>query len=99
MKGADTIKMTLNIGGEIIKLDVKFDDQNDVRDSERAVKQYIDKLKKTWPDISQKKSLAMAAYQFANWCHQLQKIQNEAMDIVKAKSSQIDNRFEETSAD
>ena len=27
MKGSDTVEMTINIGGELIKLEVKFDEQ------------------------------------------------------------------------
>lgn len=90
MKGSDKIEMTINIGGELLKLDVKFDEQNGVRDAEREVKLYIDKLKKTWQDITDKEVLAMAAYQFANWYLQLLKIQNEVIEITSLKSMQIE---------
>lgn len=90
MKGSDKIEMSINIGGELIKLDVGFDDQNNVRDAEREVRRYLDRLKSLWPGESDKKIFAMAAYQFANWYHQLLKIQEEANDIINSKSNQIE---------
>ena len=91
MKGSDIVKMTINIGGELIKLDVDFDDQLDVRDTERDIKQYIDHLKKAWPDNSDRKILAMALYQYARWCRQLKDIQENALVITTQKASQIDD--------
>lgn len=91
MKGAyDNIKMTLNIAGELIQLDVPFDDQYKVREAERDVKLYCDKLKKSWPSVSDKNILAMAAYQFARWYRQLLDVQQEVNDIARKKSNEID---------
>lgn len=89
MKGSDDIKMNINIGGEIVKLNVKFDDQNDVRDTERAVRNYLDKLKKSWPDNSERNLLAMALFQFAGSYHKLLKIQQEAIDLTTQKCDEI----------
>lgn len=94
MKGSDKVAMTLNIGGELIKLDVKFDDQNIVRDAEREVKLYMEKLRKAWPDNSDKNILAMAAFQFANWYLRLLKIQEEAIDITRLKCSKIEEELD-----
>ena len=91
MKGSDFVEITINVCGEPIKLNVKFDDQLDVRDAEREVKQYIEKKRKSWHDASDHQLLAMAAFQFALWYQQLQKIQAEALEIVKQKCRQIDN--------
>lgn len=93
MKGSDKVAMTLNIGGELIKLDVKFDDQNIVRDAEREVKIYLERLRKAWPDYSDKNLLAMAAYQFANWYLQLLKIQEDAIEQTRRKCSMIDKKL------
>ncbi|MCH5229822.1 MAG: cell division protein ZapA [Muribaculaceae bacterium] len=90
MKGSDKIKMTVNIAGELIKLDVRFDDQNSVRDAEREVKLYIDSLKKKWPEISDRKLLAMALYQYAHWNLKLLEIQDQVLDITDNKCKQID---------
>lgn len=90
MKGSDKVAMTINIGGELINLDVKFDDQNSVRDAERDVKLYIEKMKKAWPDNSDRNIIAMAAFQFAQWYHQLMKTQADANDLVSNKINQID---------
>ena len=90
MKGSDIIKMTINIGGELIKLDVNFDDQNAVRDTEREIKRYIDHLKKAWPEHSDRNILAMALYQFARWANQLKEIQEDANQLAFNKIKEID---------
>lgn len=82
--------MTINIGGEIINLNVKFDDQISVREAEQEVKLYIDKLRKSKEEASDRELLAMAAYQFANWYLQLNKIQKDAIEIANMKTRQID---------
>lgn len=91
MKGSDKIVMTINIGGELIDLDTKFDEQNEVRDAEREVKLYIEKMRKQWHVSSDRKLLAMAAYQFAKWYHQLLKIQQEAIEMANLKCQEIKN--------
>ena len=90
MKGSDKVRMTINICGELIQLDVPIDDQYKVREAERAVKQYVDHLKKAWPDNSDRNILAMTAYQFAKSYHQLMTIQQEAIEITNARCNQID---------
>ena len=94
MKGSDLVEMTINIGGEPIKLNVKFDDQIAVRDAEREVKNYIDKMRKSRMEASDRELLAMAAFQFAKWYHQLIKIQESAIDFVNQKCQQIDNEMD-----
>lgn len=89
MKGSDVIGMTINISGESIKLQVEFDDQNSVRDAEREVKEYIDRMRKKWPNNSEKKILAMAAYQYAKWYKKLLNTQQEALDMLAAKKEQL----------
>lgn len=90
MKGSDNVGMTINIGGEPIKLEVRFDDQMEVREAEREVKLYIEKLRKTWSDASDRKLLAMAAFQFATWYQKLLKIQQAAIDMANLKTKQIE---------
>lgn len=92
MKGSDKLEMTVEIGGESIKLgDIDFNDQINVRDTERSIKVFINQLKKKWPDKSEKNLLAMTAYQYARWYHQLLQIHNEAIEITNAKIQQIEN--------
>ena len=92
MKGSDKVEMTLNIGGEIIKLlDVEFDDQDNVRNAERAVKQYIQRRRANTPDLTDRELLALAAYEFAKSYHHLLKIQEEAIELAHQKTAQIDN--------
>lgn len=91
MKGSDSVDITVNIGGELFKIKVNFNEQDLMRDAERDVKQYIDKLKKSWNDVSDRKILAMTAFHFANWYHKLLKIQEETYDLVRLKCQQLDN--------
>lgn len=90
MKGSDFVEMTINIGGELIKLNVNFDEQIGVRDAEQEVKNYIERLKKAWPQNSEKNILAMAAYQFARWYQMLLKLQQDALDITDNLNSLLD---------
>lgn len=90
MKGSDNVKMTINIGGELILLNVDFNDQNEVRDTEREIKSLVEHLKKSWPENSDRNILAMATYQFAKWCSQLKKEQLELLELTKLKCSEID---------
>lgn len=96
MKGSDSVKMTLNIGGEFIELDVDFDDQINVRNTERALKNHIDHLRKQWPDKSDRNILAMAAYQFANWFRRLKNELDEAQELAQAESARIINCLEDS---
>lgn len=90
MKSSDKIEMTINICGELITLHAEFDDQNNVRDAERAVKSYMERLKTKMPQNSDRNLLAFTAYQFAKSYHQLLKIQQETVDMAKTKAKQID---------
>ena len=95
MKGSDKVDMTINISGELIKINVPFDEQNDVRDTERDLKHYIEKLRNAWPDNSDKNILAMAAYQYAKWCRNLVKIQEETIELISDKCQSIDKILEQ----
>lgn len=81
MKGSDKVKMTINIGSESLVLTAGFNEQDTVREAESAVKLYYNKLKRDWPDSSERQILAMAAYQFSFWLKELQNIQKEAEKI------------------
>ena len=90
MKGSDKVNMTLNIAGEIIKLHVKFDEQDNVREAEREVRNYIDRMRKSWPEATDRELLALAAYQFAKWYQQLLSIQHEAIEMANNKCVLLD---------
>ena len=91
MKGSDNVGITINIVDELIKLNVDFDEQISVRDAEKAVNAYFDKLRKAWPNNSDKNILAMVAYQFARSYHQLLKQQDEALDNINMLSQRLQN--------
>lgn len=100
MKGSDKVEMTINIGGELIKLNVPFDDQINIRDAERLIKNHYDDLKKSWPDSSDKIILALVTFKLARWCQQLLKIHEEALGLVNLKKNQLEQALnDENSAE
>ena len=90
MKGSDLVEMSINIAGEIINLKVKFDDQLNVREVEREVNLYLDKMRKSNEEATNRELLAMTAYHFADWYLQLNKIQQDAIELTNQKCRQID---------
>lgn len=89
---SDKVGMTINIGGELLKLDVRFDDQMEVREAEHQIKNYIERLRESWAGASDRKLIAMAAFQFASWYNKLNKIQNDAIELIHLKSTQIEKQ-------
>ena len=83
MNGSDLVEMTLNIGGESFKLKAEFNRQDAVREAEFAVRQYFNKLRRNWPDSSDRKILAMTAWQFAFWRQEDLKLQNQAQELAQ----------------
>lgn len=90
MKGSDKLEMTINIAGEFIELQTDFAEQGDVREAEYAVKQYCTKLKRQWPDYSDRQIMAMALYHFARSYRDLLKIQEKALDLAYLDTNLID---------
>lgn len=71
MNDSDKVKMNINIAGEHIPLSVEFDRQNAVRNAEKAADSLFQTWRKKWPAKSDKELLAMVAYQFASYYHEL----------------------------
>lgn len=97
-KGDDNIELTLNICGELFKLNVPFDQQSDARLAERDVKLLCDSYSKKWPTKSERNILAMAAFQFARWYRQLLESQENALDMINSKCREIDNSLSQPQA-
>ncbi|MCH5233386.1 MAG: cell division protein ZapA [Muribaculaceae bacterium] len=91
MKGSDKIEMTINIGGEILTLETQFENQDLVREAEFSVRQYYNNTRRKWPDSSDRKILAMAAYQFSYWRQELIKNQKMAMELINKELGLIDD--------
>lgn len=91
MKGSDKVKMDIKIGGELLTLESDFENQNQVRDAELFAQQWFFKLKRSWPDSSDRKILAMTAYQLSVRCQELIKIQEKALDLLENYNSLIDS--------
>ena len=97
MKDSDKVKMTINIGGELIKLDVDFNLQDAVRNAENAVARFYSDCKKKWPSYNDQKILAMTAYQFSFWYQQLVDKQMEAVEIAEKCAGMIDMAIDSAS--
>ena len=65
MNDSEKIKMTLNIGGQPIKVSVDIDQQSAVRKAEKATSDLFSKWQQSWPSLSDQTVMAMVAYQFA----------------------------------
>lgn len=90
MKGSDLVKMTINIDGESITLNIPYDRQDSVREAETAVRQYTNKLRHNWPDCSERKILAMTAWQFAMWYKEGVRRDKQAIELAKLCADKID---------
>lgn len=82
MKNSDKVKMTLNIGGEHIPLTVPFDQQDAIRDAEKAVSQIYTHWRLKWPSRSEKEVMAMVAFQFASNYQELLTKQEDAAELA-----------------
>lgn len=71
MKKDDKVTMTIDIGGQQLLLSVPFNDQNLVRDVERAVASEWAFWKKRYPGMTDRELLAMTVYKFARYHHDL----------------------------
>lgn len=91
MKGSDKVEMTINIGGEILTLETDFNNQSQVRDAEHFARQWFNKLKRMWPDRSDRNILAMTAYQLSVRCQELAEIQEKALDFLEKCDSIMDS--------
>ena len=96
MNDSENVKMTINIGGEHIQLSVPFNRQDAVRDAEKASAQLFDNWRKKWPSRSDKEILAMVAYQFAYYYHEMLSRYEDASGIAEKcndKISEMISRF------
>lgn len=82
MTESDKVKMTINIGGEYLKLTVPFKSQNRVRDAEASVKKLYDNWRKKFPNSSSQELLAMMAYQFAYFYQELMEMHGNATESL-----------------
>lgn len=90
MTESDNVKMTINIGGELIQLSVPYSRQNSVRDAEKAVAQLFESWRVKWPARSDKEILAMIAYQFAAFYQELLQRHSAAEVVADQCLSAVD---------
>ncbi|MDE5886335.1 MAG: cell division protein ZapA [Muribaculaceae bacterium] len=90
MKPTDKVKMTINIGGEYMQIAVPFNNQDAVRDAEKAVAQLFNAWKLKWPKHSDTRILAMAAYQFAKLYQDLLALHEKAVDMASECNARME---------
>lgn len=83
------IKMKINIGGEPLQLNVPFERQDAVRDSETAVNRLYDEWRLKWRQRSDKEIMAMVAYQFASLYQDLLGRHDEAAELAAQCDKEI----------
>lgn len=91
MNDSDNVKMTINIGGEMIGLTVPFNRQDVVRDAEKAASQLYKNWCSKWPKRSDKEIMAMVAYQFAFYYQELLSRYNQAAEIARQCDDRLSN--------
>lgn len=82
MKVSDNVNMTINIGGERVRLDVPFSRQDNVRDAEKKANIIFNELRSRFPSRSVPNLLAMVVYSLALENTELENIGNEAFDLA-----------------
>lgn len=80
MSTPDPIKMTLNIGGQRISLNVPFSRQEFARDVEQSVDSLYTKWRRAFPQKTDREVLTMVAYQFASHYSELKELYGEAAE-------------------
>ena len=90
MTDADKIKMTINIGGELLQLTVPFKRQDTVRNAENAVRQLYENWRGEWPSRSQNELLAMVAFQFASLYQELIESHRQAFSLAEKCEQTLD---------
>ncbi len=90
MNRTDNVKMELKIAGERIFITVPFDDQNQVRETEKSVDAHFSLWRKDFPDKSDKELLAMMAYQYASFYLQLLKRVENAKELLRSLNEDAD---------
>lgn len=83
MKDSEKIKMEINIGGQLLELTVPFQDQVSVRRVEREMSRLFATWRKEFPQKTEKQLLAMMAYQYGSFYHQLTEKYRQAADLAE----------------
>lgn len=98
MKRREQIKMSLNIGGQPLTVNVPFDRQEFARDTEEEIDSLYRSWRREFPKKSDKELLAMVAYQYASFYRDLTerqrlaaKLAEECIDLIDAPSRPEDS--------
>lgn len=91
MNDTDKVTMTINIGSEHLQLSVAFNQQNVVRDAEKAAADLFKSWRSRWPSRSDNEILAMIAYQFAFYYKELAARFDQAAQLAADASQKLDD--------
>lgn len=85
----DYVKIEINIAGELIMLSVPFDKQESVRDCENAINKLYKEWRLQFPRKTASELLAMVAYQYASYYHEL----SDRFDALNNKIGDINSEL------
>ena len=98
MTESDDVKMTIQIGGEHLKLTVPYKRQTLVREAEKAVQRYYNDWQQKFPASHPNEILAMVTYQFAYFYQELIGRQSQAAQTAGICNSLIEEILAEARA-
>lgn len=86
----EKIKLDINIGGEHVLLTVPYEEQDNVRDTERAIGELFDRWRKKFPNRTDSQILAMVAYQYASFYGELLRREQRSVDMIQGCMQLLD---------
>ena len=86
----EKVKLDINIGGEHILLTVPYDEQESVRDTERAIGELFDRWRKKIPNRTDSQIIAMLAYQYASFYGELLRREQRSVDMIQDCTQLLD---------
>lgn len=87
----DNVKIEINIAGELIILSVPFDEQVNVRKSERSINALYKEWRRQFPKKSHSELMAMICYRFASYFRNLSDQYEELSRQLDETSSMLDS--------
>lgn len=90
MAQPDKINMMINIGAERMQLTVPFNEQDNVRDTERHISDLYRKWREMYPSRTPGELTAMLAYQYASFYLAMKQREDQTSAILSQLEQRID---------
>ncbi|MBD5217367.1 MAG: cell division protein ZapA [Bacteroidales bacterium] len=95
MKNTDKIKMQVSIAGVPVSLNVPFDEQDAVRETEQGIADLYNNWRIRFPNKSLETLLAMIAYQYASYYHSIMASNAALSQTIRDSIDVIDSTLEQ----